>query len=258
MIGTGGTTKNIGDSFKVLDIASKGSGDRGKNYQESTDYNALFNQINSTYSPDIKNISILPYNDVKSRMSMDTGWIGGVGSAVAGLVGAGLSYASQQKQLEYERDLLSYQKRLQNKIFEREDTAVQRRRLDLLSAGLSPVLAAGQGAGTGGVVSTQAPTAPRFDMSGVAELAMSAMKMEADVSRTSKETELIQQQIKKSKAETKLVNAEANMREWDSKVQSNSGVPSKTGLGGQQVNDLVGVLMKLRQKVVDHITKLKQ
>lgn len=46
-----------------------------------------------------------------------------------------------------------YQKALQQTIFDREDTAVQRRMNDLQAAGLNPNLAAGSAAGAGSVVS---------------------------------------------------------------------------------------------------------
>lgn len=46
-----------------------------------------------------------------------------------------------------------YQKALQQKMFEREDTAVQRRMADLQEAGINPNLAAGSAAGAGAVVS---------------------------------------------------------------------------------------------------------
>lgn len=51
-----------------------------------------------------------------------------------------------------ERDF-DYQKALQQQMFEREDTAVQRRMADLTSAGMNPNLAAGSAASAGSVVS---------------------------------------------------------------------------------------------------------
>lgn len=61
------------------------------------------------------------------------------------------------RNFELQKENLDYQKALQEKIFQREDTAVQRRRADLEAAGLNPNLAAGSSAGSGSVVSTSAP-----------------------------------------------------------------------------------------------------
>ena len=76
------------------------------------------------------------------------------GSTLAGTVD---SIKTNEKNYNLQVENLAYQKDLQNRIFEREDNAVQRRVADLVSAGLSPTLAAGSSAGAGSVVSTSAP-----------------------------------------------------------------------------------------------------
>ena len=76
-----------------------------------------------------------------------------------------------QQNLAFQNENLEYQKDLQKQIFEREDTAYQRKVNDLIAAGINPAVAAsGSGSPAGSVVSTQAPhndmkyQAPQFNL----------------------------------------------------------------------------------------------
>ena len=79
-----------------------------------------------------------------------------IGSAIAGIVGglfdSGINLVNSIYNVQQNERNFDYQKALQQVIFQREDTAVQRRMADLKSAGLNPNLAAGSAAGAGAVV----------------------------------------------------------------------------------------------------------
>lgn len=102
---------------------------------------------------------------------------GAAGIATAG-IGAWNAYQSW-KNSEYVKE--------QNQITrEREDTAVQRRTVDLRKAGLSPTLAAGSSAQAGNVNKPEAPEA-KMNPAQVAAQALTLMQMKADISKTNAE-----------------------------------------------------------------------
>ena len=171
----------------------------------------------------------------------------GLGAAgVAGnLIGSVLNYNAQQ-------DNLSWQKDTQRDIFAREDTSIARRVADLNASGLSPVLAAGQGAGTGGVVSTNAP---QIDLPDSSMLALNMLKQEADISKTRAEQEYIELQKNKLPAEIKNLEASAfntyqsgRLQKVNADVTSESGVPG-TSMPGKIVNDAYGAVKKASDAV---------
>lgn len=69
------------------------------------------------------------------------------------LFNTGYSVYQDQRNYDFSKDVFDYNKALQQEIFNREDTAYERKRRDLERAGLNPNLAAGgSGAAAGQVV----------------------------------------------------------------------------------------------------------
>lgn len=174
------------------------------------------------------------------------------GGAVGGsLLGQYLNYENQKDALEWQKDT-------QQTIFNREDTSIQRRVADLQAAGLSPVLAAGQGAGTGGTVQINPP---QLNLSGAEQMAFNLMRMEADISATRSQEEytktqtynagqLLPAQLAEIEARIKNADAQTYKTYQDAKkakVEADNMV--KTGTSGgnifsQAFRDIFGASSK--------------
>ncbi|WNK13199.1 MAG: DNA pilot protein [Microvirus sp.] len=117
------------------------------------------------------------------------------------IIGAGVDLISSIGNMNLQQQNLDYQKNLQQQIFQREDNSITRRIADLKANGLSPVLAAGQGANAGQAIQTQAPQmAPinaqdRFLKGIGAEIAQ-------------KDIDLKNAQIEQTKANTAFINTQ--------------------------------------------------
>lgn len=124
------------------------------------------------------------------------GIVGDILSPLIQGVGMYADFKQQQKQFNYDREL-------QQTMFEREDTAVQRRAADLEAAGLSQTLAAGNAASTMSPIRAQVPGAGIGNK--VAEnmaLRASLMRQEADIATTKAQKDLLDQQRQKIELET--------------------------------------------------------
>lgn len=107
--------------------------------------------------------------------------IPGIGTGIGALIGGGLGLIGDFINYGQQAEERDYQRGLQEEIFAREDTAVQRRAADLEAAGLSRTLAAGSAAGSGAVVSTKAPQFQAANARAGAELAMTAAQTKASI-----------------------------------------------------------------------------
>jgi len=117
------------------------------------------------------------------------------------IIGGAVDLFSSIGNMGMQQQNLDYQKNLQQQIFDREDNAITRRIADLKANGLSPVLAAGQGAQAGQAIQTQAPQmAPinaqdRFLKGIGAEIAQKDIDLkQANIAKTNAETAYIQTQ----------------------------------------------------------------
>jgi predicted acylesterase/phospholipase RssA len=170
--------------------------------------------------------------------------IPGAGTAVGGLVGTSMGTAIGN--LFSQQENYHYQKGLQQDIFQREDNSVQRRTQDLLKAGLSPTLAAGSSAGSGAVVSTQAP-----QMNENAAQMLSLISMSKNLQQTEANTELAKQQILKAKADTALSWQNDAEKQWNLDYAKTKGIPTTLqGLTGQ-VLGAESAARKLYQKATN-------
>ena len=158
-----------------------------------------------------------------------------MGPVSIGAAAVGLGAASGLANTYMQWQNLQYQKDLQKDIFAREDTSIARRVADLKASGLSPVLAAGQGAGTGGVVSTQAP---QFDTS-ISQNTLNALgilKMEQDIAHSRTQQKLLANQISEA-------GARANIAWHDAKVLEGSpGMLSNSSGIAKDIRELLGLI----------------
>ena len=182
-------------------------------------------------------------------------------SSGAGLISNALNRRQQQEQFdktfEYQKELnqkqydlalqnfqlqqnaYDYERELQQDIFSREDTAVQRRALDLEAAGLSKTLAAGSGANAGAAINVSAPQM-EYDYNNMATFS-ALMDVYNQERQTSTQMALANAQMAQAYAESRKINAESSVIEGTGLSQAMANVIdtySHTSLNNSQIDKI--------------------
>lgn len=103
---------------------------------------------------------------------------------------------------ELAKDKYAYDQALQQEIFQREDNSIQRRVADLRAAGLSPVLAAGQGARAGSPIPVTAPKRDTRSLELRSQNINNFIGRLADITKTIADTAYTNAQIQGTRAST--------------------------------------------------------
>lgn len=167
----------------------------------------------------------------------------GIATMLPGLANTWTQYDAQQDNLAEQKKWNAYNTWLQQSIFGREDTSILRRVADLRSAGLSPVLAAGQGAGTGGAIPISGAKKDAINIGAMTQEALNAMsmlKMDADISQTVAQENLIKMQARQVNAQTSKTLADASQAWHDYDYFKTTQQPS-TGQG-TMAKEIAGLL----------------
>lgn len=126
--------------------------------------------------------------------------IGKIASVAAPLIVSAKDAANRKaiakENLRYQQQQVDYQKAMQREAWHREDTAVQRRKEDMIRAGFNPVLAIGSPAQSSSPVAVGTPQREQIPLTEIKE---SLMRM-PEIAQSYAQLQYTQQQIEESMA----------------------------------------------------------
>lgn len=159
--------------------------------------------------------------------------LGGVGSALSGIGMIGNFWQGYQN-YQFQKENLDYQKSLQQNIFNREDTALQRRMEDAKAAGLNPysVINSG-GANAGSVVKTEAPQLA-LNMNGAIDAINTVLDMQSKYFNTQQAKASAENAVK----DGLLLDADLSQKNWQNQILGNQFEQNKLNLNNLFLDSL--------------------
>ena len=153
----------------------------------------------------------------------------GTGIGALGNIGVGLlNYSQSVKNLDY-------QKSLQQQIFNREDTALQRRMADAEAAGLNPYSVIGSGgAASGSVVKTDAPQLQQMNFNGLLDTVKSILDIQQGVAETKRAKALAENESKTGL----ILDADLLGKNWQNKILGLNFLGNEINLNDSFLNSL--------------------
>lgn len=176
-----------------------------------------------------------------------------------GLMGGGMalgaigSVFNNERNIDEQRKAQQTMLQLQQKTWDREDNAVQRRRADMVAAGFSPVLAAGAPAQAGSPVKID----PVVSQDGYGtEAALSGMMRAAQTQQSIFASKAAEQQTELMKAQVNKTNMETAVLGKESALYGNTGGhPKYQDVWGKRISGIlteVGKVMPSRKALEDY------